>query len=781
MASITLCMMVKDESQFLAACLDSARDAVDSMVIIDTGSTDGTRDIARAAGAELHEIPWRNHFSDMRNETLARATGDWILILDGDEALDDHAASAIRALDLSEAGPDAYAFEVINYTSDEITVAESNSLHQVRLIRNLPELRYSGVVHNQLMDSRTGKAPTTDNAAVRVHHFGYLPSVWERKNKRDRLVLLEEAVAAEPARNLPHYHLANHLKILQRHDHALAEYLIVVEAIELPSAQEYRLMSFVSAAYCASKVGRHELAVDLCERVLSHEPSLADAHLRRAEALLEMGRGAEVIDDLLTLLNDPKRWAIKASALAFGVPYRLARALFLMNRFAQAAPIFEALGDGGTLDASVFTHLAVCRASLGDLQGAQRAVDQAEAIAPGDPDVAHVRSLLESDEGQQATENARWRKDVADLLEDNDRDSAVKLLQEVLDREPSNPAAHNDLAVILHSEGLLDRAREHLLYAADSNPRDLQTLRNLLDVCYDTDHEAEALARVERTLSMTVAGGGAGPRPVDDAPPESWVIEPLRVLLVGDGVEGLAGLLRGHSPHEPVELPAGATTASLPEFDVAHVSGGLGQWPDVDWDAVLQPGRAVLIDEGDLSPELAPGALRVDASYPPRAVPSGPRIEPVYDGRDIVPVTPAAPLRVYHQAPDGDPDHPDRQALEILAAEHRFAAELVLDFDPQALTRCHAVWRPTTPSLLLTAMALGQAVLMDTSPVEAVVWPDRPTLPATRESLRTLANDRSLGTAFRLGRAARRWVLTHHSPARVAAHLSALYAYARSA
>lgn len=780
MATISLCMMVKDESRFLQACLDSVRGAVDQMVIIDTGSTDDTRDIVRGAGAELHELPWGDSFSSMRNETLARATGDWLLILDGDEALDDGAADAIRGLDLSDTAPDAYTFEVVSYTSDACRSEESTSFQQIRLIRNRPELRYSGAVHNQLVDGVTGKAPSAGRAPVRVHHFGYLPSVWADKNKGDRLTLLQQAVAAEPERKLPHYHLANHLKILERYAEALAEYLIVVEATELPTEQEYRVMSFVSAAFCAGKLGRHELSLDLCERLLTHEPSMADAHLRRAEALLELGRGAEVIDALLTLLNDPDRWAFKQSALAFGVPYRLARALFLLNRFADCAPIFESLGESGTQDATVFTHLAICRASLGDLPGAERAVDRAQAIAPDDPDIAHVRALLDSDQGRRQTATAGFRKQVADLLDEDDTDGALAVLQAVLDEAPSNAAAHNDLAVILHAQGQSDRARDHLLYAADSDPRDLQTLRNLLDVCYGTDHEAEALARVERTLSMTVAGGGAGPRPVDDAPPESWVIEPLTVLLVGDGAEGLSGLLRSHSPHEPIELPAGATEEQLPAFDIIHVAGSLDRWPALPWSKLLQPGRAVLIDEGDLPADLAPGALRVDASYPPIAVPAGPRIEPVYDGRDIVPVTPAAPLRIYHQAPHGDPDHSDRQELEIAAAEMRFAVELVLEFDPNALTRCHAVWRPTTPSLLLTAMALGQAVLVDTSPVEAVVWPDRPTLPASRASLQTLANDRSLATTFRLGRAARRWLLNHHSPARVAAHLSALYAYARS-
>ena len=71
--TISLCMMVKDESRFLSQCLKGARAVVDEMIVIDTGSRDGTQGIARRCGAKVIEIPWADDFSGMRNATLERA------------------------------------------------------------------------------------------------------------------------------------------------------------------------------------------------------------------------------------------------------------------------------------------------------------------------------------------------------------------------------------------------------------------------------------------------------------------------------------------------------------------------------------------------------------------------------------------------------------------------------------------------------------------------------------------------------------------------------------
>ncbi|WP_029933270.1 glycosyltransferase [Rhodothermus marinus] len=86
---LSLCMIVKNEAEYLETCLKLARPHVDEIVVIDTGSTDGTQDIARRYADVFEEIEWPNSFAAARNYSLDRASGRYILILDGDEYIAD--------------------------------------------------------------------------------------------------------------------------------------------------------------------------------------------------------------------------------------------------------------------------------------------------------------------------------------------------------------------------------------------------------------------------------------------------------------------------------------------------------------------------------------------------------------------------------------------------------------------------------------------------------------------------------------------------------------------
>src|SRR5512143_1026788 len=107
MPTLSLAMIVKNEEKNLGHCLASVRDLVDEMVVVDTGSTDGTVALAESFGARIGHFPWTGDFGAARNESLRLCTGDWVLILDADEAVDalDHAK--IRAA-IAQDTPAAY-------------------------------------------------------------------------------------------------------------------------------------------------------------------------------------------------------------------------------------------------------------------------------------------------------------------------------------------------------------------------------------------------------------------------------------------------------------------------------------------------------------------------------------------------------------------------------------------------------------------------------------------------------------------------------------------------
>ena len=94
---ISLCMIVKDEQEWLAQCLESVQGAVDEIIVVDTGSSDRSNDIARQYGARIVPYVWCDDFAAARNAGLEQATGEWILFLDADEALDAEARKQLRS------------------------------------------------------------------------------------------------------------------------------------------------------------------------------------------------------------------------------------------------------------------------------------------------------------------------------------------------------------------------------------------------------------------------------------------------------------------------------------------------------------------------------------------------------------------------------------------------------------------------------------------------------------------------------------------------------------
>ncbi|UCE67819.1 MAG: tetratricopeptide repeat protein [Candidatus Zixiibacteriota bacterium] len=219
---ISLCMIVKNEEKFLPGCLESAREAVDEIIVVDTGSTDRTMDIAGEYGAIIYEHPWQNDFSYHRNQSIDYATGDWILILDADEELDptEHhmIRSAVRRKDI-----DAVSFIVYN----KIQGGRTGFLNSHRLFRNKKEYRYSGIVHNQLvMDG------ITLSTQLKVYHHGYGLSEEQMREKGKRTEkLLKEQLKENPDNAFAHFNLAQIYRGLAEPEKSLRHARRVIEIL----------------------------------------------------------------------------------------------------------------------------------------------------------------------------------------------------------------------------------------------------------------------------------------------------------------------------------------------------------------------------------------------------------------------------------------------------------------------------------------------------------------------------------------------------------------------
>src|SRR6478609_466965 len=96
--TLSLCMIVRDAESSLAAALASAQPFIDEVIVVDTGSRDATRDVARAAGAKVFDFPWCDSFSAARNYSLERATGGWLFWMDADDVLPPASGEELRRI-----------------------------------------------------------------------------------------------------------------------------------------------------------------------------------------------------------------------------------------------------------------------------------------------------------------------------------------------------------------------------------------------------------------------------------------------------------------------------------------------------------------------------------------------------------------------------------------------------------------------------------------------------------------------------------------------------------
>ena len=187
MTRLALVMIARDEARAIARALESARPYVDRMIVLDTGSTDATREIARAAGAEVHEFAWCDDFAAARNAALAHSDADWNLILDADEWLD----SGTDALGTDVLAPGAGGFlgavRVRSLIDDQPGAAS-----QAWIARVLPRgVNYEGRIHEQPVSGLPQKP-----LALEIGHDGYSAESLERKGARNETLLMRELEAA---------------------------------------------------------------------------------------------------------------------------------------------------------------------------------------------------------------------------------------------------------------------------------------------------------------------------------------------------------------------------------------------------------------------------------------------------------------------------------------------------------------------------------------------------------------------------------------------------------
>lgn len=290
---LSACLIVKNEEKHLERCLASVKPIVDEIVVVDTGSTDRTVEIAKKFGATIGHFEWCDDFSAARNESLRLATGDWALWIDADEELDPEGFHQIRE-GLIRPHFAGYYLQIVNKMDAEV---EANTyVHTaVRLFRLIDEIRFTGRIHEQIINGfkERGYIPATLTKG-RIFHYGYQDATMAEKNKVERTVtMLEREVKDCPEEPFNWFNLANAYSVAQRWPDAESAARRLADIIDRDAPYGPAGFQILTAALIA--LNQPAEALRYCEMAIAKGYDTVLNEFERAHALFELKRYPEAL------------------------------------------------------------------------------------------------------------------------------------------------------------------------------------------------------------------------------------------------------------------------------------------------------------------------------------------------------------------------------------------------------------------------------------------------------------------------------------------------------
>lgn len=308
--TLSLCMIVKNEEKNIGRSLMSLAPVVDEIIVVDTGSTDGTRDIASIFGAQVLDFAWTNDFSEARNVSLSHARGRWILVHDADEVISARDHDKLRAI-IRENPRQSVAYTLVtrNYTTNpslggwtenkgEYPDEESGTgwipTSKVRLLINDERFRFENPIHEMLEPSLWHAGAEIRSCDVPVHHYGKLDEA-KMHEKADMYYLLgkKKLLDADSINLGALRELAVQAAELHRYEEAI---LLWERYIALEPGNH---KAFFNISTCYFETGQFGKALDAAKKALEIDPSSKEAVLGYASVSLCVGD----VDEAVSLIE----------------------------------------------------------------------------------------------------------------------------------------------------------------------------------------------------------------------------------------------------------------------------------------------------------------------------------------------------------------------------------------------------------------------------------------------------------------------------------------------
>lgn len=513
---VSVCMIVKNEEAMLGRALESVRELADELIVVDTGSTDRTVEIAQSFGARVLHHPWENDFAKHRNQSLAAASGDWIFIIDADEELEAGGAAVLRRM-AAQTTANAISLPMHSVAGGGVQESQHNSL---RLFRNHIGAAYAGSVHNELV-----VAGETIFAPARMLHYGYNLSREKMAAKFHRTVgLLREGMQKDPENpRWPHY-----LAVSYHTEHLIPETLEMTARVfalcPSAAAKKQWITSYYLAAACRLEQQQLDEAKQLLESGLAADPENIDLWaVSTSRAFLcenwdELKTAAERYLSLLAAFKkDPALAGIAPVHTLHHAPFvhlRLAMAARQQQDLAAFARELDAALGASYDQVEVLLSAAQFILRKGDFAAAHAfLLDHADASAPQDSvrlleelaklniDSGHydqARAVLERAETRGLGEaRLGYLRGLCDL-HGGQTQAALEGFQALLAKNPQDTDSRLALALAHERLGQLDAAEGAYLEIVSEAPDPIEAAFRLGKLYAQSRRFGDAIAFLEK-------------------------------------------------------------------------------------------------------------------------------------------------------------------------------------------------------------------------------------------------------------------------------------------
>lgn len=417
--TLSLCMIVKNEEKNLAPCIESIKPVVDEIIVVDTGSVDDTREIAEGLGAKVFEFPWCDDFAVARNESIKRATGDYILWLDADDRISPEDREGLKLLKkrLPSSRDMACMLRILNQKTDGETAVS----YQLRIFPNVKGVCFEGCVHEQIFPSLNRLGIKVVEEDVHILHTGYEDEETIKVKAERNLHILLHSTQGRDRTPRENYHLAQSY-------FGIEDYRRCIECLEMAVSagkkESFYKHLFTMAANCYLQSGEGGLAVKNLQQGIAEFPDSGFLHYVLGAVLTQLERYEEAIPCLrkaaelgIEIESYPVLLNVKSL-----LPYYYGKCLEGVGRLEEAADAYEkalkaAPGNVDTLRTLGFL--------MSRLRKFEKAMDFFEKAKENSPDV----------------ERGIWLALAKLYLFFKKNDGAISLYSELLEKEPGDADA----------------------------------------------------------------------------------------------------------------------------------------------------------------------------------------------------------------------------------------------------------------------------------------------------------------------------------------------------